>query len=224
VKLIAHRGWSQGAGENTLAAFARAAADPRVTGVEFDVCRDAASAALLVTHDSPRSAVSTLTLDAALAFLVQTDLDLFIETKQAGIAEAVIAALTATGLAERSVVFAFADVAQSFPWAGRRPVRLGAILLYPWTMHRFIAAHDPDVILLGWDERRWTRAAFRAWWSAFSLARLFRRYRKPVVAGIVRRPDDLDWLEAQHVHAAVADMDVIADADARPNRESRPLE
>ena len=222
MKLIAHRGWSQGPGENTLAAFARAAGDPRVTGVEFDVRRDAASGALLVTHDSPLRGASTLTLDAALAFLAQTDLELFIETKQPGIAETVIAALTTTGVAERSVVFAFADVAQSFPWAGRRPVRLGAILLYPWTMHRFIAAHDPDAILLGWDERRWTRAAFRAWWSAFSLARLSRRYGKPVVAGIVRRPDDLDWLEAQHVYAAVADMNVIAEVNAWANKEFRP--
>jgi glycerophosphoryl diester phosphodiesterase len=222
MKLIAHRGWSQGASENTLAAFARAAADPRVAGVEFDVRRDASSDVLLVTHDVPHGDASTLTLDAALAFLAKTDLELFIEAKQPGIAEALMAALIAAGMAERSVVFAFTDVAQSLPWTKRRRVRLGAILLYPWTMHRFIAAHDPDVILLGWDERRWTRAAFRTWWSAFSLARLSRRYGKPVVAGIVRRPDDLDWLETQHVYAAVADMDVIAEVNAWPKRQFRP--
>src|SRR6266567_932247 len=37
MKLIAHRGWSAGGDENTLAAFARAACDDRISGVEFDL-------------------------------------------------------------------------------------------------------------------------------------------------------------------------------------------
>lgn len=209
MKLIAHRGWSQGEGENTLAAFARAAADGRISGIEFDVRAGLSAGTLLVAHDLPRGGAPTLTLEAAIAFLAGTELELFVEVKEPGIAAAVIEQLVAAGLAERSVVFAFVRVARSFPWKGARPVRLGAILLYPWAMRRFIAAHDPDVILLGWDERRWTRAAFRAWWTAFSLERLARRTKKPIVAGIVRRPTDLRWLAAQTVYAAVADMDYI---------------
>lgn len=209
MKLIAHRGWSQGPGENTLAAFARAAADRRVSGVEFDVRRDASSGALLVTHDAPRAGAPVLTLHDALAFLARSDLELFIETKEPGIADAVIAQLTAAGLAGRSVVFGFADIARSFPWRPPHPVRLGAILLYPWTMHRFIGAHDPDVILLGWDERPWTRLAFRAWWSLFSLERLARRYGRPIVPGIVRREADLDWLGGRGIEMAVADIEFI---------------
>ena len=77
-------------------------------------------------------------------------------------------------------------------------------------MHRFIAAHRPDVILLGWDERAWTRLAFQAWWSVFSLKRLAQRCAKPIVVGIVRRAADLDWLARRGADAAVADMDCIA--------------
>jgi hypothetical protein len=90
-------------------------------------------------------------------------------------------------------------------------VRLGAILVYPWTMHRFAAACRPDLILLGWDEYRrpWTRLAFRAWWAMFRLARVTQRSGKPVAVGIVRRPADLRWLSRNNVHAAIADMDVL---------------
>ena len=209
MKLIAHRGWSQGPGENTLAAFVRASVDRRVSGVEFDVRRDASSGALLVTHDAPRDGTTVLTLADALAYLAGTDLGLFVELKAPGIAEATIKQLAAAGVADRSVIFAFADIARTFPWSGPRPVRLGAILLYPWTMHGFIEAYRPDVILLGWDERAWTRFAFRAWWSVFALERLARRHAKPTVVGIVRHAADLDWLSRQGVEWAVADMDFI---------------
>lgn len=210
MKLIAHRGWSEGSGENTLAAFARAAADPRISGIEIDVLRDA-TGALLVAHDKPHGDAPVLTLNAALGYLAGTALELFVELKQPGIAAAVIERLVAAGVAEHSVVFAFADVARRLPWREARPVRLGAILLYPWTMHRFIAAHRPDVILLGWDERRkpWSRLAFRAWWSVFPLARVTRRAGTPVVVGIIRRASDLHWLSRRNIYAAIADMDVL---------------
>lgn len=208
MKLIAHRGWSQGAAENTLDAFARAAADSRLSGVEFDV-RRGRMGTLVVSHDRPRDDAPAPTFDAVLDNLAGTDLELFVEVKEADIAPAVIERLVAHHLAERSVVFAFADIARTFPWAEPRRVRLGAILLYPWTMHRFIEEHRPDVILLGWDERPWTRTAFRAWWSVFSLKRLAHRYGKPIVPGIVRRTDDLAWLSRRGIGMAVADMDFI---------------
>jgi hypothetical protein len=210
MKLIAHRGWSQGAGENTLAAFRRAA-ESGVFGVEFDVRRHPRSGRLVVTHDPPNGDTPVLTFDAALALLASTNLELFVEMKEAGIADAAIAQLAAAGVAERAVVFAFADIARSFPWAAPRRARLGAILLYPWTMHRFMAAYRPDVILLGWDERRRTRFAFKTWWSIFSLEHLARRYGKPIVPGIVRRTDDLAWLSRRGIEMAVADMDFIED-------------
>jgi glycerophosphoryl diester phosphodiesterase len=217
VKLIAHRGWSQGADENTLAAFARAAAG-RVFGVEFDVRRARGSGTLVVSHDPPRSDAPILELEAVLAVLAGTDLELFVEAKEAGIADAVIARLTAAGLAERSVLFGFADVARSFPWSGVRPVRLGVILPYPWFMNRFMTRYDPDVVLLGWDERPWTRLAFRAWRSIFPISRLTQRYDKPFIAGVAQRADDLRWLSEQGVYAAVADMDDVWGCNRTPAR------
>src|SRR5581483_7883795 len=101
----------------------------------------------------------------------------------------------------------FAPLARAFPWHGRRSVRLGMIVEYPWDLGRVARRLAPDVLSLGWDERAWTRAAFRGFWSAFSLERHARRLGVPLVAGIVRRRDDLDWLARQRVFAAVADID-----------------
>jgi glycerophosphoryl diester phosphodiesterase len=206
MKLFAHRGWRAGAGENTLAAFARAAGEPGISGVELDV-RGAPDGTLLVCHDPPPAGANTVTFDAALAFLAGTNLELFIELKERGIAQRVVDRLVAAKLADRSVVFAFAPVARSFPWSAARAVRLGIIVLYPWTVGRAMRAYAPDVLFLGWDYRAWTRAAFQAWWSVFSLARLAGRHKVPVVVGIVQRAVDLAWLERQGVHAAVTDFD-----------------
>jgi hypothetical protein len=106
------------------------------------------------------------------------------------------------------LVFAFDPVARSFPWQGPRPIRLGVIVLYPWLLHRAVRTFAPDVLLLGWDERRWTRAAFRCWWSMFSLERIVRRHRLPLVVGVAQRAADLDWLARQPLYAAVADVDL----------------
>jgi glycerophosphoryl diester phosphodiesterase len=211
MKLFAHRGWRAGAGENTLAAFARAAGEPGISGIELDV-RAAPDGTLVVCHDPPPAGESTLTFDAALAFLSGTKLELFIELKQSGIAPMVVERLVAANMADRSVVFAFAPVARSFPWNTARAVRLGIIVIYPWNLDRAMRAYAPDVLFLGWDQRAWSRVAFQAWWSVFSLARLARRHRVPVVVGIVQRAVDLVWLERQGVHAAVTDVDATITA------------
>jgi glycerophosphoryl diester phosphodiesterase len=211
MKLFAHRGWRAGGDENTLAAFARAADENGISGIELDV-RCAPDGTLLVCHDPPRAGESTLTFDAALAFVSGTNLELFIELKQCGIVAAVIDKLVAAKMADRAVVFAFAPVARSFPWDAARPVRLGIIVLYPWTIARAMRAFAPDVLFLGWDYRAWSRVAFQAWWSVSSLARLARRHQVPVVVGIVQRAADLDWLGRQGVHAAVTDFDATITA------------
>jgi Glycerophosphoryl diester phosphodiesterase family len=213
MKLIAHRGWAAGAEENTLAAFARAAADRRISGIEFDVSSTGAGA-LVVSHDPPRDGGNALTLDAALAFLSPTNLDLYVEIKQPGLAVRVIDKLVTAGLADRAVVFGFAEVAGSFPWQGTRAVRLGIIVLFPWQIDRAMRTCAPDVLFLGWDYRPWTGAAFRAWWSVASLERCGRRCGVPVVVGIVHRLRDLKWLERQGVHGGIADIDrTIASLD-----------
>jgi hypothetical protein len=213
VKLIAHRGWGAGGDENTLAAFARAVADARISGVELDVRRAADAGTLVVSHDPPARIEGILTLDAALSFLAPTSLDLLVEIKQTGLAATVIEKLVAANLAERSIVFAFADVARSFPWTAARPVRLGIIVEYPWNLGRTLRRYAPDILLLGWDAPVWTRIAFRAWWSVFSLDRMARRHNVPVVAGVARRVVDLQWLARQNIYAATADMDRLPAAE-----------
>jgi glycerophosphoryl diester phosphodiesterase len=212
VKLVAHRGWCAGADENTLVAFARAADQAGISGIELDVRCAHDGSTLLVCHDPPRAGEDTLTLDAALEFLSRTDLELFVELKECGIAPMLIDTLVATNMAERSVVFAFAPVARTFPWKVARPVRLGIIEVFPWKLPRAMRAYAPDVLFLGWDDRAWTRAAFRSWWSVASLAHLAQRHRVPVVVGIVQRAADLDWLRRQGVHAAVTDFDAAITA------------
>jgi Glycerophosphoryl diester phosphodiesterase family len=98
--LIAHRGWSAGRDENSLAAFARAARDEAITGVEFDVSRAADSGAMVVAHDPPLYTENALTLDAALSFLSRTDLELFVELKEQGLASSVIEKLVSNKLAD----------------------------------------------------------------------------------------------------------------------------
>jgi hypothetical protein len=204
MKLIAHRGWAAGAEENTLIAFVRAAGDARISGVELDVRRNA-EGALVVSHDPPLPDI--LTLEAALEFLAPTRLELLVELKEPGLDQPVIDALVAHKLADRSVVFGFEPIARSFRWREPRAVRLGIIALYPWELDRMTHAHAPDMLLLGWDYRPWTRVAFQCWWSVFSLGALARRHGVPVVIGIVNRMRDIHWLSRQGIDAAVADID-----------------
>jgi glycerophosphoryl diester phosphodiesterase len=219
VKLFAHRGWCAGADENTLAAFTRAADQAGIAGVELDV-RRGSDGTLLVCHDPPRAGADTLSLDAALAFLSGTNLELFVELKERDIAALVIERLVAAKMAERSVIFAFPPVAHAFPWNEVRPVRLGVIEVFPWKLARAMRAYAPDMLFVGWDERAWTRTAFRAWWSVASLARLAERHGVPVAVGIVQRAADLDWLRRQGVHAVVTDFDaaIISEFVARMER------
>jgi Glycerophosphoryl diester phosphodiesterase family len=207
VKLFAHRGWCAGADENTLAAFTRASGQTGISGIELDVRRAPDGNTLLVCHDPPQRGAATLTFDAALEFLSGTNLELFVELKERDLAPTVIDRLVAAKIAERAVVFAFPPVARAFSWTEARPVRLGIIEVFPWKLARAMRAFAPNMLFVGWDDRAWTRTAFRAWWSAFSLARLAARHRVPVVVGIVQRAADLDWLRRQGVHAAVTDLD-----------------
>ncbi len=218
MKLIAHRGWSAGTEENSLTAFSKAASDDRVAGIEFDVRRAADGTTLVVAHDTPGK--TALTLEAALSFLAGTELELLIELKERDLAFSVIDSLVSRKLAERSLVFGFAETARSFPWKGTRPAGLGIIVRFPWTIDRAMRTFRPDVLLLGWDERAWTRIAFRGWWSALSLSRIKQRYGVPVVVGVVQRQADLDWLVREEIDTAVADMDWLAeDADAASGRD-----
>ncbi len=82
-------------------AFARAACDDRISGVDFDVRYVADTGNLVVSHD-PLHIENALTLDAALSFLSQTALELFVEIKETGLASVVIDKLVSSNVAHRS--------------------------------------------------------------------------------------------------------------------------
>src|SRR5262249_59505414 len=107
----------------------------------------------MVSHDRPRHIGNMLTLDDALSFLSHTNLELFVEIKEAGLASVVIEKVILSNVADRSVVFGFAAVARSFPWECARPVRLGVIVMCPWNLNRAVRAYAPDVLFLGSDRR-----------------------------------------------------------------------
>lgn len=206
---MAHRGWSAGEGENTLAAFQRAAAERRIDGVEFDVRRCRAGR-LVVSHDPPGDPDEALPLGSALEFLVSTDLELLVELKEPATGVEALGMIDEAGLGDRSLVFGFPDAVRDLPWHEARAARLGVIVQYPWQLRRLGRANRPDVILLGWDERAWTRMAFKSWWSVFSLSALARQWSATVIVGIVQRERDIRWLNRQGIEAAVVDLDAAA--------------
>jgi hypothetical protein len=205
MKVIAHRGWSSGPAENGLAALRRSASAVGVSGVELDV-RHYARRTLVLSHDEPGSRSDLLTLDEAARFLAETRLTLLLELKQPGIGDDVILSLKAANLAERTTVFGFPENMKCLNWGRPRTVRLGIIVRYPWQAARLVRRYQPDVLLLGWDERAWTRIGFRLWWSVFSLEELGRRYSAAVVVGVAQRASDVQWLRRQNIEAAVADI------------------
>ena len=126
MKLIAHRGWSAGGDENTLATFAPAARDDRIAGVEFDVCHAVDAMTLVVSHDPPLHIENALTLDAALSFLSQTALELFVEIKETGLASVVIEKLVSNNVPTARSCSHLPPSHDPFRGRGARPVRLTA--------------------------------------------------------------------------------------------------
>ena len=204
MKIIAHRGWSSGDEENTLAAIRRAATEPSVSGVELDIHRSD-DGGLAVSHGRPHPGAAGF--DEVAQFISETTLEAFVELKEPGIAPEAARRLASAGLGSRAVIFGPGEFLED--WDGERQVGLGVIAPYPWQIPRLAATHAPDMILLGWDERAWTRLAFRAWWSVFSLRRMGQRHSAAVAVGVARRASDLRWLHRQGIDAAVADMDAI---------------
>jgi hypothetical protein len=212
MRLIAHRGFAQGADENSLAALERAAADPRIEGVEIDIRWSRARRELMLRHD-PFPAVggeaAPLPLDEALRFAAERDWEVLIECKEFDDAlyARVCELVGAHGLAERVVLFAFDDIAARFPWREARPFRFGIIEKYPWGIGATIRRLAPDVVLMGWTEP-WERIAVQAWWSLFSLERIARRYPGTAfVMGVARDEADIAWLRVRAaLYAATVDF------------------
>ena len=210
--LIAHRGFSQGADENTLTALERSAADPRIGGIEVDIRASPDSSDVVLRHDpfsGRRTGPAPLTLDDALRFAQKQPWQVLIECKEynRAIYQRVCELVDAHGMADRVVLFAFRHLALGFAWRKERPFRLGLIEEYPWRIEETARALRPDVVLTGWVTPR-ARIAVKSWWSLFSLERLARRIPETsLVMGVAQDELDLAWLRAQRaLFAATVDF------------------
>jgi glycerophosphoryl diester phosphodiesterase len=103
---IGHRGAPALAPENTVASLA-AAIDHGVDLVEIDVIPSGRSGALALAHSPGLVTEMSPTLDDALGFLAQTRVGLIVDLKSTGSERAVVHALRAHELLERSVVTSF---------------------------------------------------------------------------------------------------------------------
>ena len=209
--LIAHRGFAEGEDENTLAAFTRAAADPRIGGVEVDIRWSRDRGDVVLRHD-PFTGVrepAPLSLDDALDFAKTRRWQVFLECKEYD--DALFARVRALverhAIADRVVLFGFRTVAERFAWGRPRPFRLGVIEEYPWRTAETVRRFAPDVLLTGWG-RGWSRCAVKSYWSVLSLKRLAARHPEiSLVMGVARGEADIAWLKRQNaLYAATADF------------------
>jgi len=210
--LIAHRGFSEGEDENTLAALERAAADKRIGGVELDIRMAADGSDVVLRHDPFTGAAGeadALSLDEALAFAKPHGWEVLLECKEFDVAlyKRVRELVARHAFADNVVLFGFKDVAARFPWSEARPFRFGVIEEYPWRIAGTVAAFRPDMLLMGWADTR-TRLAVQAWWSAFSLRRLAATMPgTAIVMGVAQNESHVEWFRRHGVlHAATIDL------------------
>jgi hypothetical protein len=212
--LIAHRGFSAGGDENTLAALTRAAADDRIGGVELDIRLSVDRRDVVLRHDPFTNAADPppLGLDDALGFAKQQAWQVFLECKEydEALYRRVCELVQGHAMADRVILFGFKDIARKFAWHAARPFRLGVIEEHPWRIAGTVGAFRPDVLLMGWMSTA-TRLAVQSWWSVFSLRRLAARMpATSLVMGVAQDQRDVEWFSRQDALFA-ATIDLKAD-------------
>lgn len=209
--LIAHRGFAEGEHENTLAAFTRAAADPRIGGVEVDIRWSRDRSDVVLRHDpfAGGSEPTPLSLDEALDFIKARRWQVLVECKEYD--DALFARVRSLvdkhAIADRVVLFGFKHVAEKFAWGKARPFRLGVIEEYPWRIAETVQKFAPDVLLMGWN-RGWSRHVVKSYWSVRSLKRLTERHPgTSLVMGVAQSEADIAWLRRRNaLFAATVDF------------------
>lgn len=209
--LIAHRGFAAGEHENTFTAFTRAAADPRIGGVEVDIRWSRDRSDVVLRHDpfTDGDEPAPLSLDEALDFANARRWEVLLECKEYD--DALFARVRALAekhaIADRVVLFGFKHVAEKFAWGPERPFRLGVIEEYPWRIADTVGRFAPDVLLMGW-EGAWTRRIVKSYWSMRSLTALNARHPgTSLVMGVAQSEADIAWLRRQNaLHAATVDF------------------
>ena len=197
MKIFAHRGWSAGEVENTLAGFKKSA-EAGLDGVELDVRFDSTGKNVILSHDYTEKD-GVLTFEEALQFLQNTKLELLIEFKEytPDFFDKVVSLLVKYGMADRSTIFAFSERACNFPWDKTRTVALGIISRYPHHIKKDILKYRPDMVLFGWGNKI-ERFIIKTYWNMYPLVWLLRKYPHiKFVIGVAYGQRDIGWLSKQ---------------------------
>lgn len=192
-KIIAHRGWSKGDGENTINAFKKAVLN-NMNGVEFDIRWHANGDRIIVSHDFTDN-VDVLTFKEALEYLKDKNLEIFIEFKEYSdkLFNEITSLLESYGLKDKTVLFGFRNIATRFPFNDRKGFKLG-IISYPWNIKKDILKFNHDFIMMGYTSFL-TKIAFKLYWGIFSLSSIFRKYPdKKFVIGVTRSEKEREWI------------------------------
>lgn len=207
MKIFAHRGWSAGLGENTMPAL-RKAVGIGTDGVEFDVRLSVDGQTVVLSHDLVDDNLKP-TLEEALRFIKPTGLEVLIELKEYSdeFYASVIEHIYRHDLSGRTTVFAFLKEAKQFPWLDRKDIKLGIIAPYPRDIKKYIEAYKPDMVLLGWGNKK-ERLQFKLVWNVFSLVRTFAKYPSvKFVIGVAYNEKDAGWLSRQSgLYGITADL------------------
>jgi glycerophosphoryl diester phosphodiesterase len=126
---IGHRGAPALAPENTLASLA-AAIDHGVDLVEIDVTSVKETGSLALAHSLGQLTPESPALEAALAFISSSEVGVIVDLKSAGVEGAVVRALQAHDLLDRSAVASFRP--RSLRVLGELEPRLTTGLSYPY--------------------------------------------------------------------------------------------
>ncbi len=209
MKIFAHRGWAEGEIENTLLAFEKSA-NAGFDGVEFDVRYGADGKTIVLSHDPGDTLAPSL--EDALQYLKSTNLELLIELKEYSDDFFVLLTqqLRKFDLVDRTTIFAFPEICTHFPWKLRQDIRLGIIAPYPGDIKKCIEKYNPDMVLMGWGNKK-ERLQFKFAWSMLSLAKTFAKYPAvKFIVGVAYKEGDKHWLSKKKgLHGFTADMPLL---------------
>lgn len=210
MKIFTHRGWSAGEIENSLLAF-RKSVDADVDGVEFDVRYGADGKTVVCAHDKVTDNRAP-TLEEVLKYLSPTKLELLIEVKESSddFYIQVVNLIRKYELVGRTTIFGFPNEAKKLPWGTREDIKLGIIAEYPQDIKKYIEMYNPDMVLLGWGDKK-ERLQFRLAWAFLSLKKTFAKYPAiKFVIGVVYTENDRKWLSKQSgLYGITTDLPLI---------------
>ncbi len=196
--------------ENTLEALKKSAKEENIHGIEIDIRRHRETGEVVLSHDPIAISQKYTSLIDALGYVSTQDWDVLIEFKEYSedLFNDVKEILRESQCIHKCLLFGFKEVVCNFNWE-ESEVPLGIIVEYPWQIRKAVELYKPHTILLGWDERLWTKVAFKIWWSLFSLEKVARKHSIKFVSGVAESESHIHWLTRQNIDMFTVDMEKV---------------